>query len=166
MTNKYIYALVESYYDSTEQMNKILKDAKKFQKAADDAKEARRTFIVEILGKAMFNRMENEDKFAPIPLNALKIERKDFDNLCPDIDVQEKTDKLIEKLAVKYYRNEFALKDNGYGVQVLKTDVVFRTMEEIIDFFYNVLACYVKTYRNENIIWKPIVKKFREYLKA
>ena len=25
--NKYIYGIVESYYDSTEQMNKILKDA-------------------------------------------------------------------------------------------------------------------------------------------
>jgi hypothetical protein len=66
---------------------------------------------------------------------------------------------------VKYYRNEFALKDNGYGVQVLKTDVVLRTMDEVIDFFYNVLACYVKTYRSEDVNWKPIVKRFREYMK-
>jgi hypothetical protein len=109
--------------------------------------------------------MENEDKFAPIPLNALKFERKDFENISTDINV-DKTDKFIEKMSVKYIRNEFALKDNGYGVQVLKTDVVFRTMEEIINFFYNVLACYVKTYRNEDINWKPIVKKFRAYLKS
>lgn len=48
--NKYIYALVEAYNDSTDQMNKTLKDAKKFQKAAEEAKEARKKFICEILG--------------------------------------------------------------------------------------------------------------------
>lgn len=164
MNNRYIYALVESYNDSTQQMNSILKDAKRYQKAAEEAKEARKEFICSVLSKAMYNRMENDDKFAPIPLNALKIERKDFDNICTDIDT-EKTDKLIERLSVKYYRNEFALKDNGYGVQVLKTDVVLRTMDEVIDFFYNILACYVKTYRSEDVNWKPIVKKFREYMK-
>ena len=164
MNNRYIYALVESYNDSTQQMNSILKDAKKYQKAAEEAKETRKEFICSVLSKAMYNRMENDDKFAPIPLNALKIERKDFDNICTDIDT-EKTDKLIERLSVKYYRNEFALKDNGYGVQVLKTDVVLRTMDEVIDFFYNILACYVKTYRSEDVNWKPIVKRFREYLK-
>lgn len=165
MNNKYIYALVESYVDSTQQMNKILKDAKKYELAAEETRDSRKQFITEILGKAMYNRMENEDKFAPIPLNALKFERKDFENISTDINV-DKTDKFIEKMSVKYIRNEFALKDNGYRVQVLKTDVVFRTMEEIINFFYNVLACYVKTYRNEDINWKPIVKKFRAYLKS
>ena len=165
MNNKYIYALVESYVDSTQQMNKILKDAKRYERAAEEAREARKQFICEILGKAMYNRLENEDKFAPIPLNALKFERKDFDNISTDINV-DKTEKFVEKMSVKYIRNEFALKDNGYGVEILKTDVVFRTMDEIINFFYNVLACYVKTYRNEDINWKPIVKKFRAYLKS
>ena len=50
--NKYIYALVESYYDSTSQMNKILKDAKALQKAEEQAKEARELFIQNILGKS------------------------------------------------------------------------------------------------------------------
>lgn len=58
--------------------------------------------------------MVNNDKFAPISLNALKIDRKDFDNMSPSFDV-EKTDKFVEKLQVKYYRNDFALKDDGYG---------------------------------------------------
>ena len=115
MNNKYIYALVESYVDSTQQMNKILKDAKKYERAAEEASDSRKQFITEILGKAMYNRMENEDKFAPIPLNALKFERKDFENISTDINV-DKTDKFIEKMSVKYIRNEFALKDNGYGV--------------------------------------------------
>ena len=164
MNNKYIYALVESYYDSTAQMNKTLKDAKKYQKAAEEAREARKTFITEILGKQTYNKMSNNDKFAPIPLNALKIERRDFDNLSASFEA-EKTDKLVERMQVKYYRNEFALKDNGYGVEVLKTDVVFRTMDEIVDFFYAILACFVKTYRTEDIVWKSIVRRFRDYLK-
>ena len=163
--NKYIYALVEAYNDSTDQMNKTLKDAKKFQKAAEEAKEARKKFICEILGVQTYNKMVNNDKFAPISLNALKIDRKDFDNMSPSFDV-EKTDKFVEKLQVKYYRNDFALKDDGFGNQILKTDVVFRTMNDIIDFFYALLACYVKTYRTEDIVWKPIVKKFRAYLNA
>ena len=43
--NKYIYALVESYYDSTEQMNRILKDAKSLAKAEEKARESRINFI-------------------------------------------------------------------------------------------------------------------------
>ena len=57
MNNKYIYALVESYVDSTQQMNKILKDAKRYERAAEEAREARKQFICEILGKAMYNRI-------------------------------------------------------------------------------------------------------------
>ena len=53
MNNKYIYALVESYVDSTQQMNKILKDAKKYERAAEEARDSRKQFITEILGKAM-----------------------------------------------------------------------------------------------------------------
>ena len=32
-------------------------------------------------------------------------------------------------------------------------------------FFYCVLSCFKKTYHTEEINWKPIVKKFRDYLK-
>ena len=78
-------------------MNKTLKDAKKYQKAAEEAKEARKKFICEILGVQTYNKMINNDKFAPISLNALKIDRKDFDNMSPSFDV-EKTDKFVEKL--------------------------------------------------------------------
>ncbi len=39
--NKYIHALVESYIDSTEQMNKTLKAAHRLQKMQDEARAAR-----------------------------------------------------------------------------------------------------------------------------
>ena len=42
MNNKYIYALVESYVDSTQQMNKILKDAKKYELAAEETRDSRK----------------------------------------------------------------------------------------------------------------------------
>lgn len=57
------------------------------------------------------------------------------------------------------------LRDNGSGQEILKTDIVFRTIDEVIDFFMAILTCYVKTYKTEEINWKPIVRKFRAYLK-
>ena len=164
---KYIYALVENFYqmNSTEQMNRQLKSAKKAIHAQQEADAARREFIVNVLGKSTYRRFgADTEQFAPIPLNALKITRKDFDILAGDNLQPGKTDKLIERLGVKYYRNDFVLRNDGYE-DVLKTDIVIKTADELIDFFYNVLYCFKKTYGYEDgIVWKSIVHKFRNYL--
>jgi hypothetical protein len=74
------------------------------------------------------------------------------------------TQRLVDRLSVKYFRNEMYLRDNGFE-EYLKTDLVIKTPDELIDFFYNVLACYRKTYKDEETIdWKPLVRRFRNYL--
>ena len=75
--NKYIYALVESFYEQspTEQMNKTLRDAKRAAKAYQEAQDARHQFIVNVLGKTMVKRFGDIETFAPIPVNALHIEK-------------------------------------------------------------------------------------------
>lgn len=160
--NKYIQYIVESYFDSTEQMNNVLKDANQLMKQTEKMKEVRVQFIQSIIGKTTYRKMDNEGLFAPVPLNGLKLTGKDFDDMYPDFS-GEKTEKFVEKIAAKYPNLDFILKDDKK--MQIKTDIVFRTIDEIIDFFYNVLAAFKKTYRSEEINWKPLVKKFREYLR-
>ena len=163
--NRYIYALVESFYEQspTEQMNKTLRDAKRAAKAYHEAEEARRQFIVNVLGKSTVKRFGDEETFAPIPVNALHITRKDFDAMRGDSEDLH-TERFVERLGVKYFRNEMYLRDNGFE-EYLKTDLVIKTPDELIDFFYNILACYRKTYKEEETInWKPLVSRFRKYL--
>ena len=165
--NKYIHALVENYYqkNSTEQMNSQLKIARNAARAAAEAESARRDFIIGVLGKSTYLKFGAENEmFAPIPLNALKITRKDFDMLAGDNLEAGKTERLIERLGVKYYRNDFVLRNDGYE-DILKTDIVIKTVDELVDFFYNILYCFKKTYGYEDgIVWKPFVRKFRAYL--
>jgi len=161
--NKYIQQLVEAYYDSTEQMNRILKDAAALRKAEEKAKENRIEFIVGVLGKQTYNKFANKGLFAPVPLSAMKLLKKDFVALSPAQDLA-KIDRVLERIAQKYYRNEFSFVDNGMGEYELKTDIVFKTLDEIINFFLTILSEYKKTFRSEEINWSPIVKKFRAYL--
>ena len=170
--NKYIYALVESFYKQspTEQMNKTLRDARRAARRYKEAEEARHQFIVNVLGKSMVKRFGDNETFAPIPVNALHITRKDLDQtrLNPETVYDEKpevlTDKFVDWLGVKYFRNELYLRDNGFE-EYLKTDIVIKTPDELIDFFYDILAAYKKTYNEEDTInWKPIVSRFRKYL--
>lgn len=161
--NKYIQQLVEAYYDSTEQMNRILKDAAALRKAEEKAKENRLEFIMGVLGKQTYNKFANKGLFAPVPLSAMKLLKKDFVALSPTQDLA-RIDKVIDRVAQKYYRNEFLFMDNGAGEYVLKTDIVFKTLDEVIDFFTIILVEYKKTFRSEEINWAPIVKKFRAYL--
>ena len=163
--NKYIYALVESFYEQspTEQMNKTLRDAKRAARAYQEAEVARRQFIINVLGKSMVKRFGDNETFAPIPVNALHITRKDFDQM-HNADDAVQTQRLVDRLSVKYFRNEMYLRDNGFE-EYLKTDLVIKTPDELIDFFYNILACYRKTYKDEESInWKPLVRRFRNYL--
>jgi len=161
--NKYIYGVCESYQDSTYQMNKILKDANMLRKAEEKAKETRLEFIISVLGKQTYNRYFNKGTFAPVPLSAIRLLKKDFISLSPQEDVV-RMDKVLDRMALEYYRNEFEFLDNGYGEYELKTDIVFKTIDEVIDFFYYILVIYKKVFKTEEINWSKIVKKFRMYI--
>lgn len=160
--NIYIKQLVESYFDSTEQMNSVLKDAMALMAKEEKLKDARTEFIQKVLGKTTYKRFENNGLFAPVPLNAIQLTRKDFDDLYAELS-GEKTDKLFDILAKNYGNYDMVLREDS-DMQI-KTNLVFKTIDDIINFFYNVLAAYKRVYRSEDINWKPIVRKFREYLR-
>jgi hypothetical protein len=144
-------------------MNKILKDANMLRKAEEKAKETRLEFIISVLGKKTYNRYFNNGTFAPVPLSAIRLLKKDFISLSPQEDVV-RMDKVLDRMALEYYRNEFEFLDNGYGEYELKTDIVFKTIDEVIDFFYYILVIYKKVFKTEEINWSKIVKKFRMYI--
>lgn len=160
--NIYIKQLVESYFDSTSQMNAVLKDAMALMAKEEKLKEARTEFIQSVLGKTTFKKLENNGLFAPVPLNGIKLTRQDFDDLYVELS-GEKTDKLFDILAKNYGNYDLILRDEPE--MQIKTNLVFKTIDDIINFFYNVLAAYKRVYRNEDINWKPIVRKFRDYLR-
>ena len=133
--DKYIRALVnESFYamNPTEQLNKTLKTAKKAAKAKEEAEAARAEFISDVLGKHTVKKFGDEEHFAPIPVGAIEITRKDLDNLAQTLEAT-KTDELIERLGIKYYRNDFSFRSNGKE-DVLKTDLDPNTRAELEGF--------------------------------
>lgn len=156
--------IFEEYSNSTEQMNKILKDAKKLQALIDKNREVRVEFLQNVLGKTTYKKYDKAGLFAPVPLNAIKLNFRDFADLNPEFNTPaEKTERLIQYLREKYYR----YKDLYYSENAdtpIRTDIVFDTIDSMIDFFYNVLSAYCKVFRSEDINWKPFVKKFRSYL--
>ena len=84
--NKYIYELVESYIDSTEQLNQTLKNVKTLERMEDKAKESRELFIENILGKSTYRKYDNSGLFAPVPLSSIKLIKKDFDDMSMSFD--------------------------------------------------------------------------------
>lgn len=156
--------IFEDYYNSTDQMNQILKDAKKLQAAAERNRELRLEFIQSVLGKSTYKKYDKSGLFAPVPLNALKLNFRDFADLNPAFDAPaEKVEKMINYLHNKFYTH----KDLYYSENPdtpIRTDIVFDTIDSMINFFYNVLSAYSRTFRTEEINWKPLVKKFRAYL--
>ena len=163
--NKYIQMLVESYFDSTEQMNRLIKDTKALQRAEEKSKESRKEFIMNVLGPKAYKKYDNGGTFAPVPLSAIMLTKKDFDMMNPSFD-DSKTFKLIDMIRnTKYSNIGFELRDNGMGNPYISTRIIFRTMDEIIDFFYTILHCFKKVYKSEEINWKPIVDKFKKYIK-
>lgn len=154
----------EEYSSSTEQMNQILKNAKSLQMIEEKTRLVRIEFIQSVLGKNTYKKFDNSGLFAPVPLVALKLTFKDFADLNTDFDIPvEKVEKMISYLHDKFYR----YKDLSYSENhdaPIRTDIVFKTIDEIINFFYNLLSAFSKTYKTEEINWKPVVKKFRAYL--
>ena len=160
--NIYIKQLVESYFDSTSQMNSVIKDAIALMDKEEKLKETRTEFIQNILGKSTYKKFENDGLFAPVPLNGIKLTRKDFDDLYSELN-GEKTEKMIAIIASKYGNYDLVLREEP-DMQI-KTNIVFKTIDDIINFFYNILTAFKRIYRTEDINWKPIVRKFREYLR-
>ena len=163
--NKYIHMLVESYFDSTEQMNQLIKNTKALQRAEEKSKESRKDFIMNVLGPKAYKKYDNNGTFAPVPLSSIKLTKNDFDLMNTSLG-ENKTEKLIKMIKDSKYPNiGFYLIDNGMGNPYISTRIIFKTMDEVIDFFYTILHCFKKVYKTEEINWKPIVDKFKKYLK-
>ena len=174
--NKNIKLLVEDYFSGTEQMNMSIKNQAKAQRKADKAYEERQQFLISVLGKATYNKYARKENFAPIPMSALHITFTDLYYLFMENNVKmrpmdnadgiERVKKLIAFLNKVYVRNEFKLLDNGVDYNVY-TNLVFKSLDDIIDFLQTLQKGVLKITKlnNPQIIWKPIIKKFRDYLK-
>ena len=161
--------LVEGYYnDSTEQMNSILKSSNKSMKKYQEEYEERKNMICSILGKATYNKFNNNGIFAPVPLSALHLTLEDFAKLQVGFNYSKfpmnNAITLVGYISKNYYRNTFKIIDNGY-TNIINTDIVFKTLDEIIDFFMIVEKLFIKVYKTRKMNWTAIVRKFRNYLK-
>lgn len=167
-----IRLLVEDYFSSTEQYNQLMKSQAKAEKKSSKEYESRQNKLKSILGLITYNKYSNKGTFAPIPVKALNLSFDDFYYLNPnnkksDYDInQEKTIKLVNELKKVYYRNDFKLFDTGSKLK-LETNLVFKTIDDMIDFFINIEKCYKKVYHENKEISKndKIVKAFRNYIK-
>lgn len=167
-----IKPIMEQYYlDAYDQMNIAIDNQKKLSKKNEKIYGSRQQFLSNILGKVTYNKVINKGTFAPIPVSALHLVYRDFyylnkqNNMVKTLpeDNTEKTFKLISELSKIYYRNEFKFLDTG-STYILQTNLVFKTVDDVIDFFENLQNVYKKVYKSIEINWLNFVKKFRNYL--
>ena len=162
---KAIKYIVEDYFNNTDQMNNVLKTYDKQQKKYNKNFEERKQYLMQILGKITYNKYANNNIFAPIPLSALRFTQSDFIKLRNVKEFNpEKDEKFINEFKKLYPRNEFKFIDNG-SVQVLQTNIIFKSLDDIVDFFKNIEKTYKKVYKDEFLNLTGIIKKFRNYLK-
>lgn len=162
---KEIKLLVEDYFNSTEQMNTVLKNQQKLQKKIDKNFDSRQQFIKSILGKITYNKYVNNGIFAPIPLSALHLTYTDFLSLYSiKNNNEELMNKFLSEIKKSYTRNDFKMVNNGI-TDVLQTNIVFKTLDDIIDFLMLIEKTFKKIYKIDKINWNQIAKKFRNYLK-
>lgn len=167
--NNIVKNAIIMYYTPTEQMNNALTTANKEQQRYNKEYTNRQEFLKNIMGKSLYKKCCNNgalNTFAPIPFSALKCNCEDFcklesvNNLINDKDC---LNKLYSYIAISYPKNTFKVYDN-----ILRTDLVFNTLDSIIDFFYILLKGINKSYKvkltENDINWRPICKKFNEYL--
>ncbi|MBO6271209.1 hypothetical protein J6O48_00355 [bacterium] len=76
---------------------------------------------------------------------------------------EEKTNKLILSLSNMYPGKDLKIINTGVN-KILTTNIVFKTIDDVIDFLINIKKIYKKIYKNDNINWKNITLKFRKYL--
>lgn len=165
--NSFIHNLVLEYFDNQNtQLKELLKDCEKENKKYSKLAGPRKEFIISILGRNTYNKYTSGE-FAPVPLSALSLTLNDFARLSKETKNDpdnEKVKKFIQEFRKSYYTKDVNFVNNGITL-ALQTNIVFRKLDDIIDFFYNVFKAYKKIYKNEDIDWTIFVKKFRNYLK-
>lgn len=170
--NKNIKLLVEEYFNSTDQMNNTINQYNKDLNKLSKKSEERYSFITSVLGKQTYNKYSNKGVFAPLPLSALHLTFNDFYYLNNNINkrlktlddmYEEKTIKLITSLSNMYPGKDLRLTNTGI-TRILMTNIVFKTIDDVIDFLINIKKAYKKIYKDDNINWKNITIKFRKYL--
>lgn len=172
--NKNIKKLLETYFNSYDQMTNLLKNNDKDIKKNEKEYLKNKDFVVNVLGKQTFNKF-NKELFAPIPMSALHITFEDLyytfinniakNHIIEDAAGVERTFKLLDELKKYYTRNELKFVDNGYSYN-FNTNIIFKTFNDIVNFLVIVQKAVKKvSKRDDNISWKPLVKKFRNYVK-
>ena len=163
--------LVEEYLSSSQQYEETMKNVNASQKKYDKEKEIRNQFIISLLGKPMYNKLVKHSSmgtFAPIMLSAIKLNAEDFQKvfaLNKKDNPMENVQAVAECMRKAYARNDFRFYDDG----TLLTDIVFSSMDNIIDFFNSIIRCFmkvskvpVKQMNTFNV--KPVIMKFKQYL--
>ena len=167
MTKK-LSALFEEYYSNTDQLNMLLKNYEKQQKKADKKQPEKQALLISILGKYTYNKYVNNGIFAPIPLSALHLTVNDFlkiyNSKTKKYDI-ELTKLLIEEINKLYPRNDFNIIEISQNTYNIQTNIIFRSLDDIIQFFLNIIKAVKKIYKSDDINWTMITKKFRNYLK-
>ena len=162
---KEIKLIVEDYFNNTDQMNNVLKSYDKQQKKYNKEFDQRKQYLMKILGKITYNKYANNNIFAPIPLSALHLTYKDFTTIRSVKEYNpEKVEKFIQEFKKLYSNNEFKFINNG-NIDVLQTNIIFKSLDDITNFFINFEKTYKKVYKDDFIQLTNIIKKFRNYLK-
>lgn len=167
--NEIVKNTIIAYYTPSEQMNNVLNNAKKIQAKYDKANVGRHEFLMNAMGKSLYKKCMNNgalDTFAPIPFSALGFTAEDFikfqtvNNFVDPIGLS----KLYQYIEIAYPKNMFKVYDNGD----IRCDIVFKTIDDIIDFFEIILKCTNKANKTkmqvQDLNWRPICKKFNIYL--
>lgn len=168
--SKLVKQLIEQYISSTEQMDEVMKKIASSTKKYEKEKDSRNQFILNVLGKVVYNKLVKNGSmgtFAPIPLSALRLNMSDFQKIC-SINKKNLTNDDISTIAnlvnASYKRNLFVFR----GEQ-LETDIVLQTMDSVIDFFNTLIRSFLKITKTPikditNFDVKPIVQKLKKYL--
>ena len=72
---------------------------------------------------------------------------------------------LIDEIKKLYARNDFNVVEVGENNKMIQTNIVFKSLNDIIQFFMNIKTAVKKIYKSEDINWTAITMKFRNYLK-
>lgn len=160
--------IFEDYINSTDQLNMQLKDYEKQQKKDDKAYEERKALLISILGRNTYNKYANRGTFAPIPLSAFHLTVNDFLKIYNsktrkyDMDL---TLQLIDQIKLLYSRNDFNVVEVSENNKIIQTNIIFKSLNDIIQFFLNIKTAVKKIYKSDDINWTALTMKFRNYLK-
>lgn len=163
--NKLVQKLILEYFDSyNSELNDLLKKCDKEQRKYDKDATKRAEFIISILGKNTY-RKYSTGEFAPVPLSAMRLTYVDFTRFSKDTgDLDDpRLSKFLGFIKSAYSTYDFNFIPNGVEL-TLQTNIVFRKLDEVIDFFMILFKAYKKAYKSEDIRWNFLVKKFRNYL--